>query len=264
MSFMGRGDFPSMGNGNENGNIDGNENRNGDSSGSGAGSILGWLSGRNLFYLFFRGYYYKVSLDNTYVIMQMIMTFIIAIVAIISFVTTYKSDIVDPIESTKSMFMNTYLIVIAVFLLLTFIINYSAKNEVSLIKRLIVFFMISVITMLAFFGVKLNLDKTYTETKFGQIFSEQNVGNSKDESKSVISIELLGVSMKTEREYYVDECVKLYNIFSVKTYSVLGMHLLLNILLVYQISKVSKIQGKKETMNKDDIILFDEEENVKF
>jgi len=34
--------------------------------------------------------------------------------------------------------------------------------------------------------------------------------------------------------------------------------------LVYQILRVGKAQDKREIMNKDDLILFDEEENVKF
>ncbi len=41
-----------------------------------------------------------------------------------------------------------------------------------------------------------------------------------------------------------------------------GIHLLLNILLVYQILKLSKIEGKKDKLKKDDLILFDEEQDV--
>ena len=42
-----------------------------------------------------------------------------------------------------------------------------------------------------------------------------------------------------------------------------GLHLLLNMWIIYQIARISKIQGKKERLNKDDLILFDEEENIK-
>ncbi len=41
-----------------------------------------------------------------------------------------------------------------------------------------------------------------------------------------------------------------------------GIHLLLNILLIYQILKLSKIEGKKDKLKKDDLIIFDEEQNV--
>lgn len=53
-------------------------------------------------------------------------------------------------------------------------------------------------------------------------------------------------------------------VFSVQKYMLLfGLHLLLNVLLIYQISKVSKIQDKKDQLSKDDLILFDEEKNFK-
>ena len=42
------------------------------------------------------------------------------------------------------------------------------------------------------------------------------------------------------------------------------LHLLLNILLIYQIFKARNIQEMKDKLNKDDLILFDEEENVRF
>ena len=77
-------------------------------------------------------------------------------------------------------------------------------------------------------------------------------------------IGITGLSIKTEKEYYVDECLKLYGIFKVKTYGILALHLLLNILLIYQVLKVSKLQVRKEKINKDDAILFDEEQNIKF
>lgn len=43
-----------------------------------------------------------------------------------------------------------------------------------------------------------------------------------------------------------------------------GLHLLLNILLIYQISRILKIEGRKDKLNKDDLILFDEEQNFKY
>ena len=52
--------------------------------------------------------------------------------------------------------------------------------------------------------------------------------------------------------------------FKTKSYGTLGLHLLLNLLLIYQIFKVEKIQNKKERLDKDDIILKDEEQNVKY
>ena len=241
MAFMGRGDFNDIDIGNS--------------------SDLGHR------HYFYRRFYY-IPLDNTYVIMQMIVTFIIVIVGIITFLATYKSDIADPIENTKRMFMNTYLMVIVGFLIVTAIINFLSKEESVLIKRLQIVFAVSIIIMLIFAGIKLNMDSTYTKNKFEQIYSEQYgeelTSNSNSIIKAKIDFGITGMTIKSEKEHYIDECMKLYNIFKTKTYGILALHLLLNCLLIYQIVRVSKIQGKKEKINKDDAILFDEEQNVKF
>lgn len=71
------------------------------------------------------------------------------------------------------------------------------------------------------------------------------------------------MALKTDKQYYIDECIEAYNVFKVKSYATLIVHLLLNMLLIYQILKMQKNNEKKERLNKDDIVLFDEEENVK-
>lgn len=117
--------------------------------------------------------------------------------------------------------------------------------------------------MLVFLGIKLHLDTTYTKEQFEQLYTGQNIGEDSD-TKSKINMSLTGMSIKSEKEYYVDQCMKLYNIFKIKTYATLGLHLLLNILLIFQMQKVIKIHNKKIRMNKDDLILFDEEQNIRY
>ena len=248
MSFMGRGDFPSMDN-HSDGNIGENDSNNHE-------------YGFFMRSFFWRRFYYYIPLDNTYVIMQMIVTFIILIVGVVTFITSYKSTIIDPIESMKRTFINTHLIILGIFLGATFLIHFLSKNGAMLIKRLVIFAIISIMTMLIFFGIKLNFDSIYTKDKFEQFYLEQNT--EEDALKSKLALGLTGLSIKTEKEYYLDECMKLYGIFKTKTYSIIAVHLLLNILLIYQISRVSKLQKKKDRVNEDDAILFDEEQNVKF
>lgn len=240
MAFMGRGETPNIEN-NDKDNVPDNAIRR---------------------YRYYIGLRYYVPLDNTYVIMQMIVTFIILIVGVIMFLVAYKSTIIDPIENMKKLFMNSYLIIIGILLAITSVTNFFSKSKNSLIKRLAIILGISIIIMFVFFGIKLNLDTTYTKERFEQFYTEQNIDKTaNNDIKS--KIDIVGMSIKTEKEYYVDECLKLYGIFSTKAYATLGLHLLLNILLIYQILKLSKIQGKKEKLNKDDLILFDEQENVK-
>ena len=238
MAFLGRGNGPSI--------------RNSSSNNSGSFHRIPF---------FYRRYYY-IPLDNTYILLQMIVTFIILIVGVVTFLVTYKSDIIDPIESTKKIFINAHLIVIAIFLIFTIIINLFSKKEANLARRLILLALISISTMLLFLGVKLDLDTTYTKDKFEEIFIEANATEVID-GKTKIDVGLSGISIKTEQEHYIDECMKLYNIFKVKSFGTLGIHLLLNILLVYQILKIKKIQTKKKRLNKDDLILYDKEQNIK-
>ncbi len=250
MAYMGRGGFSSFGGGGLGGGLEPDENNNGH-------------NGR-MYYRggFFRMYYY-IPLDNTYVILQMIAAIIIFTIAGVTFLITYKSSVVDPIEDTKRIIMNTYIIITLSLVVLTLLANYFSKNKNALIKRLIAILSLSIITILIFWGIKANMDSTYTKSKFEQIYT-QEYGEQKSDTKTKFDIGLTGMQMKTEKEYYVDECIKAYNIFGIRNYGIIALNILLIILLIYQISKVSKIQEKRDKLSKDDAILYDEEENIKF
>lgn len=149
MAFMGRGDRPSIGDNNT-------------SNCQHGGPFL------------YSRFYYYIPLDNTYVIMELIATFIILIVGAITFLMAYKSTIIDPIENIKKLFINAHLIVIAIFLAITLVVNLFSKKESELISRLILTAITSIVIMMFFAGTKFYLDKTYTKTEFEKIYTEQN------------------------------------------------------------------------------------------
>ena len=255
MAYMGRGGFSSFGGGLGSGLGSNDNDHNDDNRHNGRMYYRGG---------FFRMYFY-IPLDNTYVIFQMIATIIIFAIAGIAFLTAYKPSIVDPIEETKKILINTHIIITLVLLVLTLLANYFSKNKSSLIKKLFAILLLAVILLLIFFGIKVNLDSTYNKTNFEQIYEQEYSSEQKtNNTKSKIDIGLNGMKIKSEKEYYVDECIKAYNVFSIRMYGVIGLNVLLIILLIYQISKVSKIQEQRDRLNKDDAILFDEEENIKF
>lgn len=159
--------------------------------------------------------------------------------------------------------MNTYIIINLSILVILPLANYFSKDKKALIKRLIALLLIAIITVLVFFGIKTHMDYTYTENKFEEIYIQEN-GKNNSNTKSKLDIGITGIKIKTGKKYYIDECVKAYNIFILRMYGILTVNILLIILLIYQISKVSKIQEKRDRLSKDDAILFDEEENVKF
>ena len=213
------------------------------------------------FYIHHR--YYTHHYTNDYMAITIITTLIILITAAITYIVTYKSTIIDPIESVKKLFLNVHLIITTVLLGTIVTINLTSKSEEILFKRLMIIFVISIITMMVFLGIKLDLDTTYTREQFEQLYTEQNIGEEYS-SKSKIDIGITGMGIKSEKEYYIDECMELYNIFKVKTYVTLGLHLLINILLLFQILRINKIHNKKKRINKDDLILFDEEQNIRY
>ncbi len=210
----------------------------------------------------FFGVYYYIPLDNTYVIFQMIASIIIFIIAGITFLTTYKSPVVDTIADIKKSLINSHIIIILVLLGFTLLANYFSKDKYALIKKLVIIIIISIITILTFFGIKVNMDSIYTENKFAEIY-EQEYTESKTSDKNKIDIGLTGVSIKSEKEYYIDKCIEAYNVFTIKMYSSFAINGFLIILLIYEIIKVLNIQEKKDRLSKDDAILFDEEENIK-
>lgn len=246
MAFMGRGEMPSLDNNNSGGTQENREKMSLPRHGYG---------------MRYRMYYY-VPLDNTYVIMQMIVTFIIVTVGIIAYLTNYKSTIVDPIENIKVTFMNIYSIILLSLMGVTVLVSFFSKTKETLEKKLIIILIISLISMLVLGIFKLDLDSTYIEEKFEKIYSSLNIDeNVSNDKKIYVGIDGMGV--KTQKEYYIDECVKLYTMFKIKTYVLMGLHLALNIIIVYRLFKEINNKDKRERVRKDDLVLFDEEENVK-
>ena len=211
-------------------------------------------------FLFIRRRYY-VPLGTRYYKCEILTSLLMILTIAVLFLVTYKPGVTDPAEGEKSAVMVTYLVFILALVILNTIIGSISEDKKTLGKRLITIFAVSMIGMITFFGIKLNLDSKYTSQKFEQIYvQEKNNVNSKE----MIKIGLTGVERKTEKQFYVDECMAAYNVFNARFYILLSINILFEMLLIYQMIKVFKIQEKYEQLKKDDEVLFDEEENIKF
>lgn len=253
MPYMGRGGISSFGgNVGNSGNEVGKDEKNNDTKDATRMYLRGML---------FRRYYY-IPLDNTYVVLQMIATILILVVAGITFLSKYKPSIIDPIESTKKIIINAYLITNLILISAIVMSNYFSKNKKELLKKLTIILAISMITVCTFLGIKLKMDMKYTKSQFEQIYDSEYVTKPREKNQR-ISIGLKEIGVKTEKEYYADECMKCYKIFDVKLYGIIGINTLIITLLIYQIYKVTKIKEKLDKLEKDDIVVYDEEENVK-
>ena len=201
--------------------------------------------------------------DNTYILMQITAALAIFIMVGITFLFTYKSQVADPIENVKNLFLNSHIITITIIFVLMILINYITKSKNDVIKRLILIFIFSVIIMAVFVGVKVHFDSKYDSIQFAKIYDSE-IDYKTFNNKNRYDLTLGGVKIKSDKNYYVDECMKMYNLFQIKAYGILGVHIWINLFLFLQILKLIKQQEKKDRLNKDDKILFDEEQNCRY
>ena len=258
MAFMGRGGGPSL---------------NHNTPNMGVNNVAGKSSGDQIREPYYRSrvwYVRVIPLDNTYVIMQMVMFFILLIVAFLFFIFARKSAVTDTIEDVKNIFINSYLIIMALIFALT-AFAYRNKEKRNRMIMLIAVLVLSLITMFGFFFVRLSFDSKYNNQYFDSIYISEHPEEIKDNTKDKlnfkkqhIDLTLAGPQLKTDAEFYTSECMEMYNIFKVKTYLIGGAHLLINILLVLQIIKLMSIDKKREQLEKDDAIVYDPEQNVHF
>ena len=196
-----------------------------------------------------------------------VMTFffvaIFLIIVYILYKATYKSvDIEDPIVDVKNKYIHYYLIVIGFISIFFLIVNIIVKNKRRLMIVLSIIMFFSLISTMIFIGIRIKYDSTYIEEKFETIYIEK-YGEDNPNTNTIYEIGFKGLIEKTKKEHYVDECMKLYNAFKIKTIGLFSIQIVIIVLIVYEIVRLSRINVNLEKINKDDIIVYDEEENVK-
>ena len=125
-------------------------------------------------------------------------------------------------------------------------IVFSLKNEDKreLFNRMLMLFAFSLIVMASITFIKLGMDSYYNDAKFEEFFISS------------------GMDYKYEQTY-INECKVLYDMFSMKVLTLIVINGLLNLLLLYRILKLEKMKRKLDRIEKDDIVVYDEEQNIK-
>ena len=211
----------------------------------------------------FAGFRYYIPLDNTYVLMQMCTVFIMAAFAIFFFLFNYKTEINDSIMMQKKVYQYSYLIILVGLFLLNIVFNLTSKEEKKLFKRITYLLITSICIMMVFFTVRLVFDSKYDKNYFIKEYNTTYGNTEENNKKDKISMTSLGAEFSSNKEMYLSECNKLYTIFKIKTYGLLAFNFLLSILLMYEIVKIQKMITRKNSLEKDDVVVYDEEENVK-
>lgn len=247
MAFHGRGSGPFFGN---------RGPRGGNNSGESKG---------NFYHYFYYHHYHRpyiIVYDKTFMLMEIIATAIILIGCIMAYLFSYQPSFPDPIQSVKDTYLISQGIVLGCMVVFLILASFFTEEKEKLEKRLKIILIVSCISLVVLFGVRIYLDGIYTTEKF-ETFYETTDFEGKNESFSGNGISLKNMSIATQKELYVEENLRTYQFFQIKTLMLIVLQILLNILIGYFILRVRKHNQKKDQLEKDDAILYDEEENVK-
>lgn len=242
--YRGRGSSPSVG---------GSESSNANSS---------TVSHYHSYLSFYRHHPYY---DSNFVLMQIIVEVSILIFCFIAYFITYKTSFVDPIETIKSTYMNTLFVAILLSVGLIGLTRYFSKSKKTLIRNLKVIIFLSIIAMIGFIGTKISFDQMYQEETFSTFYENSDLKQKETlYHKQTIHVGLSGVQIMDLKQVYIEDNMTAYHFFTYKSMAVLLLYGILIAFTIFMIYRLVHKEEKKEQLLKDDTILFDEEENVKF
>lgn len=201
-----------------------------------------------------------IIFDSKYVLIQTIINIVLILIILATFIFTYESTIIDPIEDIKEIYLTTYLYMMMFLITIIALINFITKKNETYTLLLVFTLIWSIIIMICFVYIKISWDKIYIDEVFEQFYDELE---EKDLNSNNTYISIGNMSAQDEKKYYISECNLLYENFKIKTIIILVAHFVINLIIVYQIIRMYKNIEKQERLKKDDNVLFDDEENIK-
>ncbi len=218
----------------------------------------------NMFY-FYRRRYYFIKYDEKFVLMEIIANLLILALGFATYVLAYKPEFVDPIEGIKKIYINSQIISMITSLTLIMITMFFSKTKEILIKRLKIILILSMLAIMVFVGIKIGLNIKYNNyEKFSKYYEISEVKENEELNKNNIKVALTGIEIRDIKQAYIEDNMKAYKYFTYKTTACTVLYAILVIFNVSMIIKVANQQESIDKMQRDDSILFDEEENVKF
>ena len=216
------------------------------------------------FWNYWNGYYYVIHYDKNFLIIEIIISMFVLLLAGLIYLYGYNVNFNDPISSIKDNMLKIQLIQMPITLGLAGALMFICKNRKKLIKSLRIVAVISMVASIIFTGIKIYMDNKYNDEKFGEFYEQYEKNNSTYSDTASVSVTIKGVSILNSKEDYVSKCKGSYMRFSIKQAIYLIFNILIALVIFYLIYRISYIESKRERLQKDDIVLFDEEENVKF
>lgn len=214
---------------------------------------------------YWNGRFVVIQYDKTFVAIELISTLIILLIVFAVYLFAYQISFEDPIAKMKRTFLTAQLISIGISLVATMLVTFLTKSsKEKLIKNLRVVAITSILMIIVFLGIKLYVDNKYNEDTFGEFYEQYEQPNDSSKDSNKISLSLSGIKLSSLKEAYIEESVNAYTNFSVKAMLYMIIHILVVIVIFYLSYRLSAIERKKERLAKDDAILYDDEENIKF
>lgn len=193
----------------------------------------------------------------------LVMEAILLIICLFIYMYSYESFYIrDPIEKIKTSFLDAQFGGTTIYIMLLILVNNLKDAPSKALKCFIGLFIMAVIFVFSLGIAKLNMDSKYTEEDFTQMYSEIYFKD-KDDS-SIFQMSLDGSIKQVDRvDIFKTECVNLYRSFTLKVMVGLVIQFVLLLLNIYLIFSVAKSKEKYDEMQKENDVLFDEEQNIK-
>ncbi len=215
---------------------------------------------------YWSGRFMIIQYDKTFVAIELISWVIILLTILAVYLFTYKVSFEDPIAQMKSNFLTAQFSSIVISIIIAGVVTFfTRKSKEKLIRNLIIVAIISLIVNFIFLGFKLNIDNKYNETTFREFYEQyEQSKNNDNKNTNKITVGLSGVKMSSLKEAYVEESVNAYTNFSVKVTLYMVIYIFVVFIIFYLAYRLSVIERKKEKLSRDDAILYDDENNIKF
>ncbi len=211
---------------------------------------------------YWNGRFIIIQYDKTFIAMELISAFLIILIAVAVYLFAYQITFYDPIAEIKETFLTFQLISIIATVILAGLITILSKQKETLIKGLRLVGIISLLIVCIHLGLKINLDSQYNEETFGEFYETyEEQGNT---SSKRVTIGLSGIKYLDNKEAYIEESVNAYTNFKIKTILYIVIYFIAICMIFYLAHRLANREEKKEDLYKDDAVLFDEEENIKF
>lgn len=214
---------------------------------------------------YWNGYYYVVHYDAKLVIIQVAVYAIFLLIAIIVYLYKYNGLPDDPLMQVKNAILGMQLIQICVTIGVAALAMFLSKNKEKLIRTLKALAIISIFLSITITGIKLYMDTQYNDEKFAQFYEqyERSKGNYTETARAIFN-KAWTLELIDSKEAYIRDSKSAYLQFTVKQVLYIIINILIAIGILILSDKISKIEENKERLAKDDIVLNDEEENVKY